>query len=877
MTDLSALRDKYRQEKQTLWSHIAKSTANGRGLKPTLGRLAKLADKLLVQLWRNAGFEQGEALIAVGGYGRGELFPSSDVDVLVLLPDNVIAEESPALKAKLEVFIGSCWDSGLEIGSSVRTLKDCIDESEKDITVKTSLLESRLLAGSHELYQQFQQSYHEAMDPHAFFVAKTLELNQRHNKFENTPYSLEPNCKESPGGLRDLQIILWISRAAGLGHTWDDLAAKGLATALEVKQIKRNEAVLSLIRARLHLLAKRREDRLVFDLQHALADAFGYKAQSTPDGKHKQRASEVLMRQYYWAAKAVTQLNQILLLNIEAHLQAQRGDLRIEVRKLNEHFLEINGLLEVAEDDLYQKHPHAILETFLLFQQTRGVKGLSAKTLRALYNVRGVMDANFRRDPVNRATFLKILQEGEGITHALRLMNQTSVLGRYLWVFRNIVGQMQHDLFHVYTVDQHILMVLRNVRRFFIADHAHEYPFCSQLAAGWDKPFILYTAALFHDIAKGRGGDHSKLGVLEAKSFCRQHSIALEDSKLIAFLVGEHLTMSHVAQKEDLSDPDVIAAFAKRVGNERRLTALYLLTVADIRGTSPRVWNAWKGKLLEDLYKYTLRMLGGRAPDANAEIESRKREALVELARHSEPHDGQKALWDTLDVGYFMRHDASEIAWHARQLSRYVVVTEATPVSALNGKCIVRARISPLGEGLQVLVYTEDQTDLFARICGYFDQAGFSILDAKIHTAKNGYALDTFQVVTSLLPEHYRELMTMVESGLSLTINQKGTLPPPTKGRVSRRVKNFPIAPRITLHPDEKAQSWLLAISASDKIGLLYSVATVLAKHSISLKLARISTLGERVEDTFLIEGSALQHNREQIEIETELLQVLQA
>ena len=877
MTDLSALRDKYRQEKQTLWSHIAKTTANGRGLKPTLVRVAKLADKLLVQLWRNADFGQSAALIAVGGYGRGELFPSSDVDVLVLLPDNVIAEESPLLKAKLETFIGSCWDSGLEIGSSVRNLRDCLEESEKDITVKTSLLESRLLTGNLALYQQFEQSYQEAMDPHAFFVAKTLELNQRHNKFENTPYSLEPNCKESPGGLRDLQIILWVARAAGLGRTWGDLAARGLATQLEVKQIKRNEAVLSLIRARLHLLAKRREDRLVFDLQHALAEAFGYKAQSTPEGKHKQRASEVLMRQYYWAAKAVTQLNQILLLNIEEHLQAQRGDLRIEVRKLNEHFLEINGLLEVAQDDLYQKYPHAILETFLLFQQTPGVKGLSAKTLRALYNVRGVMDANFRRDPVNRATFLKILQESQGITHALRLMNQTSVLGRYLWVFRNIVGQMQHDLFHVYTVDQHILMVLRNVRRFFIADHAHEYPFCSQLAAGWDKPFILYTAALFHDIAKGRGGDHSKLGVLEVKRFCRQHGISSDEAKLIAFLVGEHLMMSHVAQKEDLSDPDVIAAFAKRVGNERRLTALYLLTVADIRGTSPKVWNAWKGKLLEDLYKYTLRVLGGRAPDANAEVESRKREALIELARHSEPHDGQKALWDTLDIGYFMRHDASEIAWHARQLSRYISRVEVTSVSNLNGKCIVRARISPLGEGLQVLVYTEDQTDLFARICGYFDQAGFSILDAKIHTAKNGYALDTFQVVTSLLPEHYRELITMVESGLSVTINQKGSLPPPTKGRVSRRVKNFPIAPRITLHPDEKAQSWLLAISASDKIGLLYSIATVLAKHSISLKLAKISTLGERVEDTFLIEGSALQHNREQIEIETELLQVLQS
>jgi [protein-PII] uridylyltransferase len=877
MHDLSTLRDQYRQEKHDLWAHISSTHATPRGLKRTLIRLANLADKLLIQLWRNAGFNQGEALIAVGGFGRGELFPSSDVDVLVLLPDSVDAETSPKLKAKLEEFIGSCWDSGLEIGSSVRSLIDCLHESSKDITVQTSLLESRFITGNEALFKQFKLRYDQAMDPHAFFVAKTLEMQQRHNKFENTPYSLEPNCKESPGGLRDLQIILWVSKAAGLGKNWDDLAIKGLATALEVKQIKRNEGVLSLIRARLHLLAKRREDRLVFDLQHALAEAFGFKAISTPDGRHRQRASEILMRQYYWAAKAVTQLNQILLLNIEAHLQAQRGDIRIELRKLNDHFYENNGLLEVAQDDLYQHHPHAILETFLLFQQTHGVKGLSAKTLRALYNVRNVMDAKFRRDPINRQTFLKILQETEGITHALRLMNQTSVLGRYLWVFRKIVGQMQHDLFHVYTVDQHIMMVLRNVRRFFIADHAHEYPFCSQLAAGWDKPYVLYVAALFHDIAKGRGGDHSQLGAEEVKRFCREHAISHEDAQLIAFLVTEHLTMSRVAQKEDLSDPDVIAAFAKRVGNERRLTALYLLTVADIRGTSPKVWNAWKGKLLEDLYRYTLRVLGGRAPDANTEIEARKREALVELALHSEPHEGQKALWETLDVGYFMRHDASEIAWHARQLSRYVSKAGEDAIASSEGKSIVRGRISPLGEGLQVLVYTADQTDLFARICGYFDQAGFSILDAKIHTAKNGFALDTFQVVTSLLPEHYRELITMVESGLASTIDKKGTLPAPTKGRVSRRVKNFPIAPRITLHPDEKAQSWLLGISASDRLGLLYSVATVLAKHSISLKLAKISTLGERVEDTFLIEGSALQHNREQIAIETELLQVLQA
>jgi [protein-PII] uridylyltransferase len=446
-------------------------------------------------------------------------------------------------------------------------------------------------------------------------------------------------------------------------------------------------------------------------------------------------------------------------------------------------------------------------------------------------------------------------------------MNQTSVLGRYLWVFRRIVGQMQHDLFHVYTVDQHILMVLRNVRRFFIAEHAHEYPFCSQLAAGWDRPYVLYVAALFHDIAKGRGGDHSELGAREVRVFCRQHDLDAQDCELIAFLVREHLTMSRVAQKEDLADPDVIAGFARRVGNERYLTALYLLTVADIRGTSPKVWNAWKGKLLEDLYRLALRVLGGRAPDPQAEIEARKREALVQLALYALPFEGHKKLWDSLDVGYFMRHDAGDIVWHTRHLARH----------AGKARAIVRARLSPVGEGLQVLVYTPDQPDLFARICGYFDQAGFSILDAKVHTTTNGYALDTFQVVSSMLPEHNRELISMVESELQHTLEQAGPLPPPSRGRVSRRVKSFPIAPRVDLAPDEKAQRWLLSISASDRVGLLYSVARVLARHHINLQLAKVSTLGERVEDTFLIDGAELQQNRRQIEIETELLEALAA
>ena len=859
--DLKALRERHRARKKALLETLAALGSSTRGVQKLLQGLAREADETLKAVWQTAGLPPDFALLAVGGYGRCELFPHSDVDVVVLLPDGTLLEDSPDLKRRIEAFIGHCWDSGLEIGSSVRTVAECVAQAEGDVTVQTSLLESRLVTGDARLCTEFQRRFAASLNPRAFLVAKTLEMHQRHTKYENTPYSLEPNCKESPGGLRDLQVILWIARAAGLARTWDELARKGLATAFEVRQIKRNEALLSLIRARLHVIAQRREDRLVFDLQTAVAESFGYRTEIAASGRLLARSSEALMKRYYWAAKAVTQLNQILLLNIEERLQPNGH----APETINERFANKAGMIEVASDDLYLKNPHAILETFLVYQTTVGAKGLSARTLRALYNARLVMDARFRNDPVNHATFRQMLMEPQGITHAMRLMNQTSVLGRYLWVFRRIVGQMQHDLFHVYTVDQHILMVLRNVRRFFIAEHAHEYPFCSQLAAGWDKPWLLYVAALFHDIAKGRGGDHSQRGARDVRDFCRHHDIVGEDARLIEFLVREHLTMSRVAQKEDLSDPDVIAAFAQRVGNERTLTALYLLTVADIRGTGPKVWNAWKGKLLEDLYRLALRTLGGGKPDPHADIEARKRDALVQLGLYALPFEAHKKLWDTLDVGYFMRHDAGDIVWHTRHLSRHVG----------KAKAVVRARLSPVGEGLQVLVYTPDQPDLFARICGYFDQAGFSILDAKIHTATNGYALDTFQVVSSLLPEHNRELISMIESELQHTIEKAGPLPPPGRGRVSRRVKSFPIAPRVQLAPDEKAQRWLLSISASDRIGLLYSVARVLARHHINLQLAKVSTLGERVEDTFLIDGPELQQNRRQIEIETELLEAL--
>lgn len=855
---LAELRHAFRETKAARLRQFAEGRPTGPGATRLVRTLARDVDALIAPLWAECGVAAEAALIAVGGYGRGELFPYSDVDVLVLVPDERMLQRTGG-RGAVEQFITACWDIGLEIGSSVRTLDECLAEGARDVTVQTAMLESRWLAGSRRLFGRFGKALAEAMDPKAFLRAKTLEMHQRHTKYEDTPYSLEPNCKESPGGLRDLQVVMWVARAAGLGRTWAELANRGIITAFEAKQLMRHEGTLKLIRAGLHRIAGRREDRLVFDLQTALAESFGIQA------TRNQRASEGLMHRYYWAAKAVTQLNHILMQGIEERITGSVGD---AMRPINARFLDRGGMLEVVRDDLYLENPHAILETFLVQQQTPGIQGLSARTLRALYNARNVMDAKFRRDPLNRELFMDILRQPGGQTHAFRAMNQTSVLGRYLWVFRRIVGRMQHDLFHVYTVDQHILMVMRNVRRFFMPEHAHEYPFLSQLGGGWDKPWILYIAALFHDVAKGRGGDHSDLGAMEVRRFCRDHGIDRHDAALIEFLVKHHLTMSRIAQKEDLSDTEVIESFARLVGSERRLTALYLLTVADIRGTSPKVWNAWKGKLLEDLYRQTLRALGGARPNLDADIETRKQEARQDLALHCTRPGSEEPLWRTLDVGYFSRHDASEIAWHVRSLWKHIET--AVPV--------VRARPSPIGEGLQVLVYAPDRPDLFARICGYFDGAGFSIQDAKIHTSRTRYALDTFQVVSAAVDHDaasHRDLISLVESQAAAALASDGPLPDPRRGRVSRRVKSFPITPRISLTPDERAQRWLLAITTSDRTGLLYAIARVLARHRINLQLAKITTLGERVEDTLLIDGPLLQQSRAQLQIESELLDAL--
>ncbi len=810
-------------------------------------------DAVLEKLWHAFGFPASLALAAVGGYGRGELFPASDIDLLILLP----AETSKTTQEKLERLVSHFWDIGLEIGHSVRTIQECLNEAAQDFTVQTALLEARLLTGNAKLFATFQKRLHGNLDPLVFFEAKRLEQQERYLRFNETPYSLEPNCKESPGGLRDLQVIFWVAKVAGYGASWAELQESGIITQEGRRLTEACEDYLIHLRIRLHFMIGRREDRLLFDYQNNLAENFGF---VTNEAK---RASEQLMQVYYRHAKTVTVLNIIILQNIAAALTP---DIDLVPQPLDENFQMVGNQLDIRDEKLFERDPSAILDCFLAMQECHELSGMTTRTLRALWRSRDLITPEFRADPVNRTAFLKLLQSERGIVHEFRRMNQLDILGSYLPNFGKIVGQMQHDLFHVYTVDQHILQVMRNIRRFTMSEFAHEYPMCSRIASELDRPWLLYVAALFHDIAKGRGGDHSELGTVDAREFCVDHGLNEEDTELVVWLVKNHLVMSQVAQKEDLTDPDVISRFVKLVGDLRHLQALYLLTHADIRGTSPKVWNHWKGKLLADLYfQAQHHITQGEAPEAHGVIAERQAEAMRLLRFFALSDTVHERLWKQLDTVYFLRHSAEEIAWHTRSLHYRI----------FNNQPVVRARPYQEGLGLQVMVYTQDQPDLFARIVGFFARAGYSIVDAKIHTTAHGYALDSFVVLDVENRENEREMVPYIEHELEQRLLHQ--LPPdiPSSGRLSRQVKHFPIKPEVSIRADEKGTHFILSLVAADRPGLLYTVANTLAEHGANLQTAKITTLGERAEDVFLISGGDLRDAHHRIRLETELMERL--
>ncbi len=800
---------------------------------------ARLIDQLLERAWWRFFAESDPhlALVAVGGYGRGELHPHSDVDIMILLE----IEDIDGYRKALEGFMTFLWDMGLEVGHSVRNLEECVRLGKADITVATSLMEARLLVGSSALVERMRKlTGPEHLWPsRAFFEAKVEEQRVRYHKYDDTAYNLEPNIKEGPGGLRDLQMIGWVAKRHFGANTLHDLVVYGFLTEGEYGELIACQNYLWQIRFALHALTGRREDRLLFDYQRLVAAQFGYQ------DRDYNLAVEQFMQSYYRTIKALGVLNEMLLqLFDEAILLANES---AEAVPISRRFQARKGYLEVTRPDVFKRYPFALLEVFLLLQQHPEIKGIRAATIRLIRDHRFLIDKSFRNDVRAQSLFLKILRQPNGVTRQLLLMSHYGVLGAYLPDFDRIVGRMQYDLFHTYTVDQHILFVIRNLRRFYLPDFHHEFPQCSAIIRRLPKPWLLYIAAFYHDIAKGRHGDHSLLGAQDVKRFCRRHGLSKIDTHLVAWLVQHHLTMSLTAQKKDIDDPEVINDFAQLMGDQRHLDYLYLLTVADIRATNPSLWNSWRASLLWQLYQTTRRVLrrGLNYPiDKKERIKETQFQALVQLRKQGIDDRRIKDVWRGFGDDYFLRDSPDEVVWHTRAVLK----------KAAEDNALVLAREDASRGGTEIFVYTRDHEGVFATMVSTLDRLGLTVLDARIITSRCGFTLDSYTVVEASgesIEERMRikEIVTVLRRQLDA---QDSRAVQPNR-RTPRVLKHFPTPTQVVFTEDEANQRTVLELITADRPGLLSHIGQAFKECGIQLQSAKVATIGARAEDVFFI------------------------
>ncbi len=800
---------------------------------------ARMVDAVLRKAWSlHAGpREKDVALIAVGGYGRGELHPCSDIDVLILLPKS----EAEDGHQGIERFLAFLWDIGLEVGHSVRTIDDCQRESAADVSVATTLIEARLLAGPDHLFQSMRRALGQdsVWSSRAFFEAKVAEQQARHHRHHDTAYNLEPNVKASPGGLRDIQTIAWVAKRHFGADTADELVEHGFLTAAELRKLRSAQAFLWKTRFALHVITGRREDRLLFDHQSRIAKMFGYE-----DAAYTL-AVEQFMQRYYRTVMDVSLLNEMLLQLFREAILAEAGS---AVVPLNARFQVRNDYLEVTSDDVFARHPSAILELFRLMQEHPELRGVRATTIRALGRHHWLIDEEFRQNPRNHRLFLDFMRAPQGVTHELRRMNLYGVLGRYIPAFGRIVGRMQYDLFHAYTVDAHTLFVVRNLRRLALPRFEHEFPDLSRLMAMLPKPELACLAALFHDIAKGRGGDHSELGAVDAEAFCLEQGLSRYDARLVAWLVRNHLLFSVTAQKKDISDPKVIQDFARAVGDQTHLDYLYLLTVADVRGTNPKLWNSWRSSLFHDFYERAKRALRRgleAAVDKDELVEETRAEARELLVRKGIDPARAAAAWPSLSDEYFLRHSPAEIAWHVQLL----VEREPGDTSPL-----VAVRETPERGGNAVLTFMPHTQENFARTTALLDQMGLNILDARITPIAGGLSLDTYLVLEDTgTPIADRNRAHEIEQHLWRVLQGPQSTAPVVTRRAPRQVRMFSTPTQITFSEDPVQRRTILELIAGDRPGLLSEIGRVLLAERVDVLTARIMTVGERAEDVFHI------------------------
>jgi [Protein-PII] uridylyltransferase len=800
---------------------------------------AQLVDEVLCRAWRRVLPESssGLGLVAVGGYGRAELLPHSDIDLLLLHDDDALARH----QAALEKFFAFLWDIGLEVGSAVRAVDECIQLAASDITVITNLIESRPLCGDPTLHAALANGLTpDHVWPVADFVkAKLAEQAQRHGKYDDTGYKLEPNVKEGPGGLRDIHTIVWVSKRQFGALTLGELRERGLLTKAEADELFAAQDFLWRVRFALHMIAGRHEDRLLFDHQVRVAELFGY-----VDGDHN-RAVEQFMQLYYRTVKTVSCLNEMLLQLFEQRLDDDSGRTPA-TSAIDDRFLRIGNRLDTTDDEVFKRDPVALLEAFALFQRHPDLIGMRAGMLRQVRRDAVLIDEAVREDTRARALFIGLFRNGERLTAILRRMNRYGVLGRYLPAFGLVVGLMQYDLFHTLTVDEHSLHVVRNLRRLATPEHAAELPFFSAQFKRVPQPEVLYLAALFHDLGKGRGGDHSEIGAEQARVFCIEHGLSAGEADTVAWLVRHHLMMSLTAQRQDLSDPEVINTFARHVGRRDRLDLLLLLTVADIRATNPALWNSWRESLLKELFFASARLLerGLDQPlDEKERIGEVRRAALRMLADRGIDEATAERTWSRFGDDYFLRHTASEIAWHL----------PAVGVSGHSSRPLVL--VARLDErGTTVFVYTRDRDRLFAVSTAALARLGLSVLDARINTTDDGYTLDSYVVMESdgrgvnsdLRVEEIRTAMLSVLEAPERANTQ-------VNRRMSQRLRHFTTPAAVCLSQDVTRGRTVLELVAGDRPGLLAQVGSLLADLEIKVDAAKIATIGERAEDVFYI------------------------
>ena len=819
------------------YRYLVEHFTPGKNIELLVKQQTWLIDKLLVYAWQKFFKTDELCLIAVGGYGRSELLLGSDIDLMIL----VKPRKKNTYKRQLELFLTFLWDFGLEVGHSVRTTKECQYEAKNDITIMTNIMEARHIIGNNVLFEEMCDltSTKKIWPSHKFFEKKIFEQEQRHKKFNDTACRLEPNVKESPGGLRDIQMIGWVAKRHFDNIDLKNLVKHKFITSNEYEILRKGRNLLWGVRFALHMLTKRREDRLLFENQRNIAKLFGFKGKDN-------KGIEDFMKMYFKTIREISRLNEILLQHLREEIIYKKR--KEKIIKINSRFQKRNNLIEVTNKNIFKKYPYALFEIFLLLQQDPSIVAIRASTIRLIRKYLYLIDDNFRGNLINKSLFLEIIKQPNLVGHKLRLMHKYGILGAYMPSFSKIEGLMQFDLFHIFTVDEHILRVIKNLRLFNSDEYKNEYPICYALIRTIPKLELLYLAGLFHDIAKGRKGNHSKLGSKDAFNFCIQHGLSKYDAKLVEWLVENHLLMSKTAQREDLEDPDVITDFSKQIGDQTHLDYLYLLTVADICATNPELWNSWKASLLAVLYHKTLHHLrrGSEKPLLKTErIKNIKQDTLNLLTKNIDENHVYK-IWESISEDYFLRHNPDEIAWHTKGIFDHNNIKE--PLVMVNKE-------SSRGGSL-IFVYMKDKKNIFTIITKAIASIGLTVLDARIITNQQNFTLDTFVVLETngkLINSKSRcdEIKNKIINELKLSRR----FPEKNKIVQKRQLKSFLMPTQVLFETDKKNNRTIMEVITIDRPGILSHIGAALELCGVKLQGAKIATFGERVEDIFYLQS----------------------